>query len=136
MTYYALLEKTSKFMTQDRIQINGIWYVKETATKEEPIVLDLTDFIGCSYETAVYAWEATKIYKSLTSDSVYDGVGIKFTNKTVDPWTEDYWDNESWLLGVYNDNPESMPDAEEAMNTEGIRHFKAFIGELINRGWV
>ena len=51
-------------MTQDRIQINGIWYVKETATKEEPIVLDLTDFIGCSYETADYAWEATKIYKS------------------------------------------------------------------------
>ena len=123
-------------MTQDRIQINGIWYVKETATKEEPIVLDLTDFIGCSYETSDYAWEATKIYKSLASDILYDGVDIKFTDKTVTPWKEDHWDNNNWILGIYKNNPESMPDAEESMNTEGIRHFRAFIGQLIDREWL
>jgi hypothetical protein len=29
-----------------------------------------------------------------------------------------------------------MPDAEESMNTEGIRHFRAFIGQLIDREWL
>jgi len=122
-------------MTKDRIQINGVWYVKETIN-EEPIELDVVDFIGCSYETSDYVWEATKIYKSLASDILYDGVDIKFTDKTVTPWKEDHWDNNTWILGIYKNNPESMPDAEESMNTEGIRHFRAFIGQLIDRKWL
>jgi len=82
-------------MTKDRIQINGVWYVKETIN-EEPIKLDVTDFIGCAYETSDYSWEATKIYKSLASDILYDGVYIKFTDKTVTPWKEDHWDNDNF----------------------------------------
>lgn len=120
----------------DRIEINGVWYVKETeTTKEEKIILDLVDFIGCSYENDDYAWEATKIYKDVFNDVLYDGVDIKFTDKTVKPWKEDHWDNNTWILGVYNNNPESMPDAKEMMNDKGIKHFRAFIKALIDKGW-
>jgi hypothetical protein len=122
-------------MEKERIQINGVWYVKET-TNEEPIELNVIDFIGCSYETSDYVWEATRIYKSLDSNILYDGADIKFTDKTVTPWKEQHWDNDKWFFGIYNNNPESMPDAEESMNTEGIRHFRAFIGELIKREWL
>lgn len=121
-------------MEKERIQINGVWYVKET-TNEEPIELDIIDFIGCSYETSDYVWEATKIYKSLASDILYNGVDIEFTDKTVTPWKEQHWDNNKWFLGVYNNNPEFISDAKESMNAEGIRHFRAFIGELIKREW-
>jgi ABC-type Fe3+-hydroxamate transport system substrate-binding protein len=120
----------------DRIEINGVWYVKETeTTKEEKIIVDSVDFIGCSYENDDYVWEATKIYEDVFNEVLYDGVDIKFTDKTVTPWKEDHWDNDKWILGVYNNNSESMKDAKEMMNDEGIRHFRAFIKALIDKEW-
>lgn len=122
---------------KDRILIDGEWYVKEVLPKETFEEINITKYIGCSFETDEYAWEATKIFRD--DDSLYPGVGIKFIDKTPknrDKWEEDYWDNESWILEVYDNEPESLKEAREVMNEKGIRDFKNFIHKLIEMSWL
>ncbi len=117
-------------MSKERIQINGVWYVQE----EQPIQLDIAEFIGLVYENDKYCFEATQLVKN--KDEYYPGVDVEFIDKRTKPWKEEYWDNESWLIGVYENNPESMPEARESMCEEGIKVFQAFIKVLIDKGWI
>jgi hypothetical protein len=45
----------------DRIEMNGVWYVKETPTQK--IEWDPTCFSGRVYESDLYCFEATQILK-------------------------------------------------------------------------
>lgn len=118
-------------MRTDRIQINGVWYVPETKNE----VIDLTMFEGCVYETSFYCFEATRI-KINNSEKFYDGIDIEFTDKRVNPFKIDYWDSNEWMLGVYNNDKDSLKHAGEVMCDEGIKDFKLFLGELIKMGWL
>lgn len=122
----------------NRIQINGEWYVKEDQSNETQKLineLNITHFKGCSYENDDYCWEATIIQKT-DSEEYYDGVDIKFTDKRCEPWKENHWDNNSWMVGVYNDNEHSLIAAQKLMDEKGIETFKEFIGHLIKLNWI
>ncbi len=119
---------------EDRILINGVWYVRETQLEEEIILDDLTQTLNIIYENGDYSWEATRIYKD-DGESFYDGFDIEFTDKRIKPWKEEYWDNMKWFKGVLEDDSHSMKLAEEAMNNEGIKHLKAFLKYLKEKGW-
>lgn len=121
-------------MTQDRIQINGVWYIKED-TKQEPIKLDLIEFVGMLHENDKYCWKAIKLYKG-DGETFYDGIDIEFTDKRNKPWKEDHWDNDNWIIGVYGSDEDSMKIAREVMCEEGIRTFQAFVGALIEKEWI
>ena len=111
---------------EDRVKINGVWYVKETKiTKEE---LDIIDFVGCTYENDKYCWEATVLYK--------DGIDIKFTDKRTKPFKEDNWDKNTWLLGVLKNDRDSMTEAREAMDEDGIETFQIFLEYLKGKQWL
>ena len=122
---------------ENKIQINGVWYVREdsiTKKEEEAIELHPTYFKGCAVETEDYCWEATMIERE--DGTYYGGVDIQFTDKTVKPWRDEHWDNEKWMVGVYKNDPDSLADAKAVMNDKGVKYFQAFIGLLIEKGWI
>jgi len=121
---------------ENRIQVNGEWYVKESITTP-PVELDLTHFEGCVYENDKYCFEVTRLYKNYDKGEFYsDCVDIKFTDKRTQPWTTDDWDNTSWLRGIYDNDRTSINDALEVMDMDGVTELKALVGELIEKGWI
>lgn len=129
---------------ENRIQINGEWYVKEdsvlTTEIEETHEFDArhaTHFEACVYETDDYCWEASRIRKD--DGTFYKDVHIEFKDKTVDNWRSkepEYWDSNSWLLGVLQKNPESLEEARNCMNKEGVRTFRLFLSYLAYIEWL
>ena len=119
---------------KDRIEINGVWYVKENQSNQEELDLDFTSFDGRVYETDLYCFEVTRI---LEDDGIpYDGGCIKFTDKRVRPFKEDFWDNENWFLGVLNEDPISMVDLRNVCCEQGVREFKYILNDLVKAGWL
>jgi hypothetical protein len=116
-------------MNKDKIQIDGVWYIREDQSEKK---LDVTNFIGCVYENDECVWEATKIYQD-DDKTFYPDVSIKFTDKRVKPWKEEYWDNEAWILGILEDK--SIDEVKESMSDKGIKEFKQFVKMLIEKDW-
>jgi len=119
-------------MKQDRIQIDGVWYVRETAALA-PIELDPTEFEGIVVEDDKFCFEATRIRRD--SGEFYDDIDMKFTDKRVKPCKEEYWDSNAWMKGILNNNPDShkgLPD----IGSEGIRFLQAFLQFLKDKEWL
>ena len=127
-------------MSKDRIQIDGVWYVKEqdTNTVQELQPSDVTNYIGCVYETDAFCWEATMIYRD-DLETLYPDVSVEFTDKRDadrENWIVEYWDNTKWFQGVYNNDPESLVDARATMDVKGINDFRTFLKYIEQRGWI
>lgn len=119
-------------MEQNRIQINGVWYVREDQAQENPIELDPVKFEGVVVENKEFCFEATRILKD---DYIpYDNINIKFTDKRVKPWKEDNWDSDSWMKGVLNNNPNSLKELPDI--GEGTKFLKAFLQYLKDEKWL
>jgi hypothetical protein len=122
---------------EDRIQLNGEWYVREQPNPEPE--LDITDniirFRGISYESDKYVFEATIIRKPGSEFEYYD-CDIEFKDKRTRPWTEDLWDNPTWVKGVLNDNHESLVELRKTVCPQGEAEFKAFLKILKQEGWL
>ena len=133
------MNKNNTFM--DRIQIGGEWYVKESTINQpqhkELTVKDLTYFEAYVYETDKYSWEASRVYNE--NREPYDTVMIEFIDKTKPGGYRsepELWDNNSWFIAVLEGNSEALIEAREAMDEEGIRIFKEFIGVLVEENWL
>jgi hypothetical protein len=118
---------------ENRIQINGVWYVREDVSNSNEIQIDITEdityFSGCVYENDKYCWEVTVIEPHKYGKSV----DIKFTDKREKPWKEENWDSIEWFRGVHNDEQESLHHLEETnLCDEGVKAFKQLLGVLIN----
>jgi hypothetical protein len=123
-------------MIKDRVQIDGVWYRREAEAQEEREP-QLTFAQTCTYETDEYCWEAVRLQRDeAVEKGYYPGIDIKFTDKTEKPWTEEYWDNNVWMRGVLQDDPESMKEAVYNMNARGVQDFRAFLRRLVEIGWL
>ena len=124
---------------ENRIQINGTWYVKEDSIPQPTPMAPkfdaalATHFEGYVYETDEYCWEATRIYKD-GDMGFYEGISIEFTNKNTKE--VEYWDNDSWMKNVLHKDEEAVEGARESMNDNGIATFKLFIHFLMCQGWL
>lgn len=118
-------------MNKDRIQIDGVWYVKE---KTQTNNLDTTEYEGKVYESGLYCFDVTRIKKD--DKNYYKYPTIKFTDKRHRPWREEEWDNNLWFLGVLDDDPESMKDVKESMCSQGIDELREVVGDLLLMGWI
>jgi hypothetical protein len=142
------LNQTSKYRNKmkQRIQINGIWYVAETQRPVEPVESIDPNTVVVSiervWETGDWCFEATVIMRdnAETLDDHYPDPMITITDKRPgyrEDWvTHNNMDNPIWMLGVYEGNPESMSEAEEMMDDDGIYQFRQFLGHLIECGWL
>lgn len=130
---------------ENRILINGEWYVRESTITETPIVVtsdDCTFSQSVVYETETSCWEASRIYHSWEADNLYDDFAIEYTNKVK--WANDrndrsaieYWDNPTWLRGVMEENPDSVKIAQEILSPRDLQYLQAFLRKLNELGWM
>lgn len=131
-------------MEKDRIQIDGVWYVRET-TKPIPDPLrmtvieefDVTRSLTRIWENDDWAFEAKILLApdGIALEDTWGDCWIQITDKN-DPWREYDIDNPRWMLGVFEGDPESMEEANNMMTPEGIRLFRGFLSLLIKNRWL
>jgi hypothetical protein len=126
---------------EDRIKINGVWYVKEATIQDsvnyfrsQEIKLQTTSFIGRVYESDLYCFEVTKILND--NKTPLDGVNIEISNKRVKPWKVEHIDSSKWCIEVLENDPESMEEALEMFCEFGIEEFRSVIKDLIKEDWI
>ena len=124
-----------------RIEINGVWYVREdliSKSKSEFDTENVTDCETCTFETSDYCWEATRIRRS--DGTFYPGIDIKFTDKTAverEDWIEEHWDNSGYFEGLLSNNPDTIEESMKSMSHSGLETFKDFLTYLLEeKGWV
>ena len=125
----------------DRVEINGVWYVREDLQPTQPedsIELDPVHTETLTFETNECVFEVDRMYRD-DDETFYDGLTVKFTDKRHSDrteWTEDTWDNDKFLIGVLKNDPEPIESAQESLSKQGISELKCVIRYLINRGWL
>ena len=120
-------------MIKDRIQIDGVWYVREDNIEDEPIKLDVVETQGCLVENEDFCYDATRIAND--KGGFYDGVDIKVTDKREKPWKEDYWDNNTWMLGILENNPDSLEELGH-YTRDNFKFLQAFLQYLKDKEWL
>jgi hypothetical protein len=133
-------------MAKDRIQIDGVWYVKETdaVTNNQFITdipeADITRSLARIWEDSDYAFEAKILLGNPLTDTndVWGDCWITITEKCDDreKWVEHEVDNPRWMLGVYEGDELIMREAKKMMSSDGIAAFRGFIHLLIKQGWI
>jgi hypothetical protein len=132
---------------ENKIKINGVWYVREdtindSLTHLEEKDVDVTFSEECCYETEKYCFVASRIRRDgSSSGEFYPDIIIKFTDKksaNIDTWKEEFWDNNNWFKGILENNPESINSFNKDTNLceQGKRQFKAFLHRLKEEGWL
>jgi hypothetical protein len=123
----------------DRIEINGVWYVKEEYVKEDkPTKLDLTEkdvtfSKSCIYETGDYCWEAVMLSKD-NGENFYPDLEIEFTDRKLE--TTEYWDNFIWLNHILDGDQVAIEEAKKDMSDQGLEDFIAFLKFLKKENWL
>lgn len=118
----------------ERININGVWYVREDSIQENRRDnIEIYDYIGCECDTSNYSWEAIRLYKD-NSETFYEDISIKFTDKRKKE--DDYWDNNNFLKGILENDPESMKALRDSLDDNGVEDFKIFLSVLKEKGWL
>ena len=130
---------------ENRIEINGVWYVREDAITDpldylEAEEMELTFSEQCCYETDKYCFVASRMRKD-GGDEFYPDITITFTDKRSgnrDTWKEEYWDNNNWFKGILEGKAESIVtlDEETDICPQGKRQFKGFLNRLVEEGWL
>ena len=120
-------------MNKDRIQIDGVWYVREDNIEDEPIKLEVVETQGYLVENTNFSYEATRIGND--EGGYYEGVDIQVTDKRSKPWKEDNWDNNNWMRGVLEYDPVSWKELPD-LGSEDIKFLMAFLQHLKDKEWI
>jgi hypothetical protein len=125
---------------ENRIQINGVWYIREDQTEDYDydydydIESDVIHSESYQIETDDYRWEATRLFNA--DGSFFDDFYILFTDKKVSLHFDELWDNKSFMKGILKNNPDSLKELKESLNTNGVKDFKAFLKYLKEKEWL
>lgn len=115
---------------EERIEVNGIWYVKEKALQKE---LFVSEFDGIVYENDLFSLEVTRLKDE---DGIpTENILMEYTSKTQ-PRIKECWDNVDWMIGVYRNSPTSIRQLYPLMGEERIKQVQSIIGTLIKKGWI
>ena len=130
---------------ENRIEINGVWYVREDAITDsldhlEVEEMDLIFTEECHYETDKYCFVASRI-RIDGGDEFYPDIAIEFTDKRSpnrDTWKEEYWDNNNWFKGILEGKAESIVslDVETDICPQGKKQLIGFLNRLVEVGWL
>ena len=129
---------------ENRILINGVWYVKEeckfTETKASPniddMIEELTTSLEIVYENSDFCFVASRIYE--TKKIFYDDFTITITDKRSgdkSTWKEEYMDHMLFMDHLKDRNPESIDEMCKTMNMEGVEILITFLNILEKKGW-
>lgn len=132
---------------EDRILINGVWYIKEKENTEnnnpiEPYKKLKEEDV---HFTWLISWETPNWYfvaeKFPCKNSFAASPWITITDKREEKKGEEdiekiYIDNPIWMIGIYEGNSESLEEAKKDMDDEGISKLFSFIEYLIDKKWI
>ena len=129
---------------KDRIEVNGVWYIKED-TIVQPTISQLEPGIkydGFIFESNLYAFDCTRIYDE--DGNLYkDGnLCIKFTDKSKGEgdqkeWgIDEIWDNADWMCGILENEVEAIDEAMESLCSQGLVELKEVLTTLRIAAWV
>jgi len=121
---------------EDRIQVNGVWYVREQEEQSPEVEINIMRSEARSIESDKYFFEAIRLERPDAPGTYFGDIDIKFTDKRERPWKEDFWDNNAWFRGVLINDPESIKYLRESVCLQGEAEFKAFLKELKQEGWI
>jgi hypothetical protein len=128
---------------KDRIEINGVWYIREDLADSEEFLLDPTNFEGCVVENKEWCFEATRLVSDIGGNDLFPcDVDLKVTDKrgdTRDDWKEDNWDNPGFLRGILNNDREAMSIITVSpinMDAKGIKYLQLFLKHLQTKKWL
>ena len=130
---------------EDRIEVDGVWYIKEevvTSKFEKLWISELEPGIkydGFVFESNLYAFDCTRIYDE--DGNLYkDGnVCIKFTDKSVVNAIKEYqehWDNVDWMNGIIENEVEAIEEAMESLCPQGFVELKEVLSVLRVAAWI
>ncbi len=115
---------------EERIEVNGVWYVKEKALQKE---LFISEFDGICYENDLFSIEVSRLKD--TDGTPTENVLMEYTSKTQ-PYVKECWDNVDWMIGVYRNSPTSVKQLYPLMNEDKIKQVQSIIGTLVEKGWI
>ena len=126
---------------EDRIEVNGVWYIKEESDVESTIseLEPGVRYDGFVFESNLYAFDCTRIYDE--DGNLYkDGnVCIKFTDKSVVHDITEYqehWDNVDWMRALLINEPEAIEEAMESLCSQGFAELKEVLTTLRVAAWI
>jgi hypothetical protein len=138
ITNVTFLEKRNKDM-EDRIEINGVWYRRETEDVELNVKYeidgDFAEYRGLVWETDEFCFEASRLYKD-GGEELHKDFDIKFTDKRFSPWAEDHWDSMSWFEAMHLGNRDSVEGLKKEIGETGVAQTRAFLNFLARKGWL
>lgn len=109
----------------NRIQINGVWYVKETQTvKSIPVFYE-----GCVLENDYFVFDAT------ISSKDFDDIVIEITDKRENPFKVQTIDNSMWLMNVLKKSSVQYDEIKSILGEKNINEFIEFINVLHKKNW-
>jgi hypothetical protein len=119
---------------EERIQINGIWYVKEQPDVVAPVKeIKVFEYKGLVYEDIRFCFDAT--FDTVDNGKLYS---IKVSDKRVKPWKEETWDNGFFIAGCLGRNSDSLLSlkGDSGFSDDDVENFIAFLKEIQKRGWL
>jgi len=124
---------------QNRIEINGVWYIKEASSnkqqeREKDIELDYS--VEAIYEDDKYVFQATRFSKNKELTEFYSEPVISFTDKRIQPWQPETWDNCTWMRAVLKGESVAIKALQMVLCSEGVKTFKAFLRKLRELQWL
>ena len=115
---------------EERIEVNGVWYVREKTFQKE---LSVTNFEKIVFENDLFKVEASRMIDPFGIPT--DDVAIEYITK-VEPHTKERWDNVHWMIGVYRNSPTSVKQLYPLMGEERIKQIQSIIETLMDKGWI
>jgi len=112
---------------KDRVQIDGVWYVRET----DPVEIDPIYYLGAVFENEAYCFDATVLVED--GEFLRDTFSVKFKNKRTQ--IEEFWDNNNFFDGLLNDDAISWASFEDSVVVGHRAFFMEFLRELKSKEW-
>jgi len=124
---------------EDRIEINGVWYVREKQDKTPDDMLDdsPTGYHGLVIENEDVHFELSILmnddYKTLNY-KMGPALVVTFKDGERKNWIEEYWDNPSFLVDVFYD-PKLALEETPRFEPKDLLMLKSILGRGIESGW-
>ena len=115
---------------KDRIELNGIWYVREQLEKGPEPQADPVHYIGTVWEFDDYSINVIRIKRE--DGSLYDGFNMEITHKKTKE--VEYIDNDRFILGLMAGEVSNPGDAETL--DKDLRDCIIYVGnKLVDMGY-
>lgn len=116
-------------MSKDRIQIDGVWYVKEKSVVEDDIELIHTRGITCENDSVCIEFIVLEDEEGELSMPSFD-VSFKIKDRE-----KEFWDNPDWMLRYSEGESEAIGELK-GIDIDTRRIFEKMLECAISKGYV